>query len=103
MIASSTFVAADGEGYELNMGRWSRRLVGPFLDFVGMDRAERVLDVGCGTGHLARAASELDDTVEVHGVDLSEAYIKHAAAHSANPKLAYRVGDARAGVSGRGI
>lgn len=94
MISSSTFVAADGEGYELNMGRWSRRLVGPFLDFVGMDRAERVLDVGCGTGHLARAASELDDTVEVHGVDLSEAYVNYAAAHSANPKLAYRVGDA---------
>ena len=44
MTASSTFVAADGEGYELNMGRWSRRLAGPFLDFIGMDRAERVLD-----------------------------------------------------------
>ena len=32
---SSTFPAADGDGYELQMGRWSRRLAGPFLDFVG--------------------------------------------------------------------
>jgi len=52
---SSTFVAADGDGYELNMGRWSRRLARPFLDFVGTADAERVLDVGCGTGHLAVA------------------------------------------------
>lgn len=92
--SSSTFVAADGDGYELNMGRWSRRLVRPFLDFVRTDGAERVLDVGCGTGHLAVAASELSDTVEVHGVDLSEAYIKYAATHNPNPKLAFQVGDA---------
>ena len=35
MTVSSTFLAADGDGYELQMGRWSRRLAGPFLDFVG--------------------------------------------------------------------
>ena len=33
--ASSTFVASDGDAYELLMGRWSRRLADPFLDFVG--------------------------------------------------------------------
>lgn len=32
ITTSSTFVAADGEGYELQMGRWSRRLCEPFLD-----------------------------------------------------------------------
>ena len=35
MTVSSTFKAADGDGYELQMGRWSQRLGGPFLDFVG--------------------------------------------------------------------
>ena len=29
----STFPAADGDGYELQMGRSSWRLAGPFLDF----------------------------------------------------------------------
>lgn len=54
MSIASTFVAADGEGYELNMGRWSRRLALPFLDFVGTADGERVLVVGCGTGHWLR-------------------------------------------------
>jgi hypothetical protein len=33
--SSSTFVASDGDGYELVMGRWSRRLAQGFLDFDG--------------------------------------------------------------------
>jgi cyclopropane fatty-acyl-phospholipid synthase-like methyltransferase len=55
MNASSTFTAADGDGYELVMGRWSRRLAESFLDFAGIQDGERVLEVGCGTGHLAQA------------------------------------------------
>ena len=47
--ASSTFAAVDGDGYEL-LGRWSRRLAEPFIDFVGTADGEAVLDVGCGTG-----------------------------------------------------
>ena len=33
--ASSTF-AGDAESYERFMGRWSRRLAGPFIDFAGL-------------------------------------------------------------------
>ena len=55
MTISSTFNSADGNGYELQMGRWSRRLAEPFLDFVGAANGERVLDVGCGTGSLTFA------------------------------------------------
>jgi ubiquinone/menaquinone biosynthesis C-methylase UbiE len=40
------------------MGRWSRRLAGPFLDFVGSANGESVLDVGCGTGCLTFALKE---------------------------------------------
>jgi cyclopropane fatty-acyl-phospholipid synthase-like methyltransferase len=53
--SSSTFIATDGDGYELTMGRWSRRLAVPFLDFTGTRDGETVLDVGCGTGSLAFA------------------------------------------------
>ena len=94
MGASSTFVAADGDGYELNMGRWSRRLALPFLDFVGTADAERVLDVGCGTGHLAAAVCALSGASEVHGVDLSPVYVEHAKRHNPDPRLVFRVGDA---------
>ncbi len=56
MTVSSTFVSADGDGYELQMGRWSRRLAEPFLDFAGpLGKGERILDLGCGTGSLALA------------------------------------------------
>jgi hypothetical protein len=32
IAASSTFVAADGEAYELQIGRWSRRVVRVLFD-----------------------------------------------------------------------
>jgi SAM-dependent methyltransferase len=94
MNTSSTFVAADGDGYELTMGRWSRRLALPFLDFVGVADGERVLDVGCGTGHLAAAAAAASCTSEVHGVDLAPVYIAHAKRHHPDARIMFRVGDA---------
>lgn len=91
---SSTFAAADGDSYQLQMGRWSRRLVGPFLDFVGTADDERVLDVGCGTGCLAFALAERCNVKEVQGVDFSPAYIDHARRHNRDPRLRFDVGDA---------
>lgn len=94
MSISSTFVAADGDGYELNMGRWSRRLARPFLDFAGTSDAEHVLDAGCGTGHLAVAVLERSASVIVHGIDLAPVYIEYAKSRNSNPRLEFRVGDA---------
>lgn len=94
MSTSSTFVAADGDGYELCMGRWSRNLALPFLDFVGTADRERVLDVGCGTGHLAAAVAARSGAAEVHGVDLAPVYVEHARRHHADPRFVFRVGDA---------
>lgn len=94
MTVSSTFTAADGDGYELVMGRWSRRLAGPFLDFVGTSNGETVLDVGCGTGCLAFALTERCQVKQVRGVDFSPPYIEHATRHSRDPRIAFEVGDA---------
>lgn len=94
MTVSSTFTAADGDGYELVMGRWSRRLAGPFLDFVGTSNGETVLDVGCGTGCLAFALTERCQVKQVRGVDFSPPYIEHATRHSRDPRITFEVGDA---------
>ncbi len=94
MSTSSTFVAADGDGYELNMGRWSRKLVRPFLDFVGTGESEHVLDVGCGTGHLAAALADESRSSTIDGVDISTIYVAYAQAQYPHPRLHFRVGDA---------
>jgi SAM-dependent methyltransferase len=94
MNASSTFAATDGDGYELVMGRWSKRLAIPFLDFAGTRDGERVLDVGCGTGHLAQAVGARSVPGEVRAIDLAPAYIDHARRRNRNPKVTFDVGDA---------
>lgn len=94
MNTTSTYTASDGEGYEITMGRWSRRLAGPFLDFAGAVDGERVLDVGCGTGHLARAIVARSEPSEVRAVDLAPAYIEHARQHTVHPRVLFEVGDA---------
>ena len=94
LTATSTFTASDGEGYERVMGRWSRRLTRPFLDFVGVRDGQLVLDVGCGTGHLAVAVINASNATTVQGIDASSAYIEHARRHCANPRVTFNVGDA---------
>ena len=82
---SSTFVAARAAGYELQMGRWSRRLAAEFVDFVGVGDGERVLDVGC------RSADEpVTDTWRRPGCP----YVEHAARTNGDPRLRFSVGDA---------
>lgn len=92
--ASSTFNAVDGDGYELQMGRWSRLLADPFLDFIGTAGDERILDVGCGTGCLAFALARRCDIKELRAVDFSPAYIQHAKRNNRDPKIHFEVGDA---------
>jgi SAM-dependent methyltransferase len=91
--ASSTFAAASGDGYELVMGRWSRRLAEPFLDFANLRDGERILDAGCGTGNLAFAIAARAPAATVNGVDLSPAYINHARASNSNKNIEFSVAD----------
>jgi SAM-dependent methyltransferase len=92
--ASSTFVSSDGEGYELQMGRWSRRLAPLFVAFAGIDEADSVLDVGCGTGNLSFCLAENSGIRAVRGVDISPAYVAHASRKNHDARVAFWIGDA---------
>jgi SAM-dependent methyltransferase len=92
MAGSSTFAAADGHNYEQVMGRWSRRLAVPFLDFVGTVDGERVLDVGCGTGSLSATIRARCPSGELRGIDFSPVYVEHARSH--HPGITFEIGDA---------
>jgi ubiquinone/menaquinone biosynthesis C-methylase UbiE len=96
MTTPMTDSAAAGEAYERIMGRWSQRLVGPFLDFVGTADDEEVLDIGCGTGCVAFAVAERCKVRTVLGVDLSPDYVAHARQLSRDTRLAFRVGNVHA-------
>ena len=92
--ASSTFVSSDGDGYELQMGRWSRRLAPLLVDFAGLPEGGRVLDLGCGTGNLSAAIIAARSGTSVVGIDLSAPYVAHAKAHHNDARLEFQVADA---------
>jgi SAM-dependent methyltransferase len=92
MTNSSTSAHADA--YELQMGRWSRCLAEPFLDFVGTSDGERILDVGCGTGSLTFAIARRSAVKAVCGVDKTVPFIDQAIRNSRDPRIEFCVGDA---------
>ncbi|MBX6374668.1 MAG: class I SAM-dependent methyltransferase [Acetobacteraceae bacterium] len=96
MASSSTFTATDGDAYERQMGRWSRRLAEPFLDFAGpVGEGERILDLGCGTGSLTLALARRSVTARVCGLDFSPAYVEYARRRVGDdPRIGFQVGDA---------
>ncbi len=91
---SSTFAAADGDAYELQMGRWSRKLAPLFLGFADIAGGGRVLDVGCGTGRLTEALASSPEVTEAHGIDFSAPYVDYARARVPGPNVQFTVADA---------
>jgi len=90
---TSTFVAGDGDGYELLMGRWSRLLAEPFIDFAGFSPRRSTLDVGCGTGAFAEVLGARGDG-PITGVDVAESYVAYAAERMPQPRFRFQVADA---------
>jgi len=93
-VSSSTFMAGDGDGYELQMGRFSRLLAPLFIDFAGITKGGHILDVGCGTGSLTLALARNPTFARIEGVDFSPIYVEHAKRRSDDPRLTFRVADA---------
>jgi SAM-dependent methyltransferase len=87
---------SSGAAYEPFIGRWSRLVAAEFVAWLGQPPGLRWLDVGCGTGALTATVLRDAAPASVVGVDPTEAYVTHAAAHVADPRAEFRVGDARA-------
>jgi SAM-dependent methyltransferase len=81
--------------YERFMGRWSRLLAPLHIAFAGLERADRVLDVGAGTGSLASALVQAG-VREVAGVDPSEGFVAYARQNAGAGPARFEVGDAQA-------
>jgi SAM-dependent methyltransferase len=63
-----------------------QRMLAPFTDHLltaaDIARADRVVDIGCGTGSVTRAAGRVAIEGEALGVDLSAAMLRQAAARA---------------------
>jgi SAM-dependent methyltransferase len=94
VTALSAFPSGGGDGYELQMGRWSRRLAPKFVDFAAIAGAARVLDVGCGTGSLSFCLAEHFEILEVQGIDVCPEYIAYARRKTDDARLTFQIGDA---------
>jgi precorrin-6B methylase 2 len=70
MPARSTYHASDGAAYELFLGRWTKRLAAPLLDFAEFPPDGALLDVGTGTGSLAFAMAARWPKRETLGIDI---------------------------------
>ena len=96
MATVSTYHASDGAAYEVFLGRWTRDLAPLLIDFASLSSDGALLDVGTGTGSLARAMAARWPSRKVVGVDVAEPYIAFARANSRHPELEFEIGDVAA-------
>jgi len=92
----STFNARDAAAYERLMGRWSRRLARPFLDHAGTAPADRLLEVGCGTGSLTFALAETARFARITAIDYADVYVQAARRANRDPRIEFEQGDVTA-------
>ncbi|MFD7864232.1 class I SAM-dependent methyltransferase [Streptomyces sp. NPDC059783] len=86
--------AAHPDRYDAMLGGFDAAL----FEAAGIRAGERVVDIGCGSGHTARTAALRAPGVEVSGVDLSEPLLDAARALTDAdrfPRVTYRLADAQ--------
>lgn len=93
LTGGSAYHATDGAAYEAFLGRWTRRLAEPLLDFARFPTIGRLLDIGCGTGSLARAMASRWPMRDVVGVDIAPPYIAFAKAQAGLGNLHFETAD----------
>jgi len=84
-----------GEAYERFMGRWSRKLALPFVQFAGVQSGDSVLDVGSGTGAVSAAVAAISPSSRIVGIDPAAGFVAFARARHAGDLIRFEVGDAQ--------
>jgi SAM-dependent methyltransferase len=87
---------SSGSDYESYIGRWSRLVAPEFLDWLGIARRRRWLDMGCGTGALADAILARCEPRSVVGIDPSASFIAHARTTVVDARARFQTGTAAA-------
>jgi SAM-dependent methyltransferase len=72
---ASSFNVRDAGAYEQLMGRWSKALAPQLIDFAGIAREQKILDVGCGTGSLTFALAGSPSIREIVAIDFSPLFV----------------------------
>jgi SAM-dependent methyltransferase len=93
---ASTYHASDGAAYEIFLGRWTKLLAPCLLDFAAFPPQGALLDLGTGTGSLARAMAARWPSRQIIGIDVAEPYLAYARAQTKNPPPQFEIGDAAA-------
>ncbi len=95
-MAQAEAMFSDGEAYERSIGRWSREVGRPFLDWMAVPPGQRWLDVGCGNGAFTEEIIARCAPCAVSGLDPSQEQIDHARSREAGNMADYQTGDAQA-------
>ena len=80
--------------YENLMGRWSKRLALLFLDFAQIGDADRILDVGCGTGSLVQVISDRTKRAHIVGIDPAQPSIDYSRTRFSDSRFTFDCGSA---------
>jgi SAM-dependent methyltransferase len=96
MRTSVTDAWAVGEPYERFMGRWSRAIAAPFLEWLNAPAGQIWGDIGCGTGALSASIIATTNPVAVVAVDRSAGFLSAARRTLRDERLTIAVADATA-------
>jgi len=85
-----------GDAYETYMGRWSRPLARKFVEWLDAKPLANWLEVGCGTGALTSAISDLCRPASIVACDPSRPFIEYARKNFPDARASFVIADAEA-------